>query len=185
MCDIQYLALLFCRTAPRAAEDLECVIFSTWLCSSVEQHLEQQKQEKNQKRARELSDLVVYFQSTTFDTYGKKNISQFVLFQSTRGGDVAQSAGRRIGCICCCYFCPISFFIWFFVCLFCLYPEGRPVMSDVSPHVWNLRAVIGFHITIFSLVLLPSPVTLSVLSFFLPAGPFSDFFSRKLFNIFS
>ena len=34
-------------------------------------------------------------------------------------------------------------------------------MSDVSPLVWNLRAVIEFHFAISSLVLLPSPVTLS------------------------
>ena len=33
------------------------------------------------------------------------------------------------------------------------------------PPVWNLRAVICFHFAISSLVLLPSPVTLSVLSF--------------------
>ena len=33
------------------------------------------------------------------------------------------------------------------------------------PPVWSLRAVIWFHFAIFSLVLLPSPVTLSVLSF--------------------
>ena len=34
------------------------------------------------------------------------------------------------------------------------------------PLVWNLRAVIWFHFTISSLVLLPSPITFSVLSFF-------------------
>ena len=51
-------------------------------------------------------------------------------------------------------------------------------MSDVPPlhptptPLWNLRAVICFHFTISALVLLPSPVTLSVLSsfFLLPAG---------------
>ena len=48
-------------------------------------------------------------------------------------------------------------------------------MIDVSlppTPVWNLRAVICFHFTISSIVLLPSPVTLSVLSsfFLLPAG---------------
>ena len=43
------------------------------------------------------------------------------------------------------------------------------------PPVWNLRAVIWFHFAISSLVPLPSPPTLSVLSFFLLllAGPFS------------
>ena len=46
-----------------------------------------------------------------------------------------------------------------------LTPEGRPVVSGVSPAVWNLRAVIWFHFAISSLVLLASPVTLSILSF--------------------
>ena len=32
--------------------------------------------------------------------------------------------------------------------------------------VWNLRTVISFHFTLSSLVFLPSPITLSVLSFF-------------------
>ena len=36
----------------------------------------------------------------------------------------------------------------------------------MSPPVWNLRAVIWFHFAISSLVLLPSPVTLSVFFFF-------------------
>ena len=48
-----------------------------------------------------------------------------------------------------------------------------------SPPVWNLWAVIWFHFTISSLVLLPSLVTLSVWSFFLPASPFSQTFSRN------
>ena len=54
--------------------------------------------------------------------------------------------------------------------------EGRPGMSESSPAVWNLRAVIWFHFTIFSLVLLPTPIFLRVLSFFLPTGPFSWLF---------
>ena len=53
------------------------------------------------------------------------------------------------------------------------------------PFVWNLRNVIWFHFTISSLVLQPSPITLFVLSFFLPAGPFSWTFSRKFFHYFS
>ena len=52
------------------------------------------------------------------------------------------------------------------------------------PPVWNLRAVIWFHFTTSSLVLLSSPITLSVLFFFLPAGPFSWTLSREFFNIF-
>ena len=45
------------------------------------------------------------------------------------------------------------------------FPEGRPGMSDDSPPVWNLRAVIWFNFAVSSLVLLPSPVTLFNLSF--------------------
>ena len=41
--------------------------------------------------------------------------------------------------------------------------EARDVWC--LPPVWNLRAVIWFHFAISTLVLLPSPVTLSVLSF--------------------
>ena len=50
--------------------------------------------------------------------------------------------------------------------------------------VWNLRAVIWFYFTISSLVLLSSPIALSVLSFFLPAGPFSWPFSQEKFSVF-
>ena len=54
------------------------------------------------------------------------------------------------------------------------------------PPVWNLRAVVGFHLTTSSLVLLSSPVNLSVLPFFfcLPAGPFSWILS-ECFQYFS
>ena len=47
------------------------------------------------------------------------------------------------------------------------------------PPAWKLRAVIWFHFTIASLVLLPSPITLSVWSFFLPPDPFSWLFSPE------
>ena len=61
--------------------------------------------------------------------------------------------------------------------------EGRPGMSDVSP----LSEISGmsFASTLLSplLFFLPSPVTLSVWSFFLPAGQFSWTFSIKLFNV--
>ena len=63
-------------------------------------------------------------------------------------------------------------------------PEGRPGMSDVSPPVWNLRAVIWFHFAISSLVLLPSPVTLSVLSFS-ACWPFLLNFYQKILQYFS
>ena len=52
------------------------------------------------------------------------------------------------------------------------------------PTVWNLRAVIWFHFAISSLVLLPSPVTLSVY-LFLPAGPFFWTFFQKSVQYFS
>jgi len=46
-------------------------------------------------------------------------------------------------------------------------PEGRPGMFDCLPPVWNLRAVIWFSFPIpFCFVFLPSPLALSVLSFF-------------------
>ena len=63
-------------------------------------------------------------------------------------------------------------------------PEGRPGMSDVSPTVWTLRAVIWFHFAISSLVLLPSPVTLSVLSFSVSWSFLLNFF-QKIFQYFS
>ena len=66
----------------------------------------------------------------------------------------------------------------------CMSPEGRPGMSDVSPPVWNLRAVIWFHFAISSLVLLPSPVTLSVLSFS-ACWPFLLNFFQKILQYFS
>ena len=47
-------------------------------------------------------------------------------------------------------------------------PDGRSWTSNVFPLVQNLRAVIWFHFTISSLVLLPTPIALSVLFFFFP-----------------
>ena len=63
-------------------------------------------------------------------------------------------------------------------------PEGRPGMSYVSPSVWNLRAVIWFYFAISSLVLLPSPVTLSVLAFS-ACWPFLLNFFQKILQYFS
>ena len=63
-------------------------------------------------------------------------------------------------------------------------PEERLGMSDVCPLVWNLRAVIWFHFTISSLVLLPSPITLSVLSFFCLLVHFPELFPENSSNIF-
>ena len=54
----------------------------------------------------------------------------------------------------------------------------------MSPPVWNLRAVIWFHFAISSLVLLPSPVTLSVLSFS-ACWPFLLNFFKKILQYFS
>ena len=45
-------------------------------------------------------------------------------------------------------------------------PKGWPGMSDVPSLVWNLRAVILFPFPLSSLIFLPSPLALSVLSFF-------------------
>ena len=52
------------------------------------------------------------------------------------------------------------------------------------PPVWNLRAVIWFHFAISSYVFLPSPVTLSVLSFF-ACWPFLLNFFWKILQYFS
>ena len=52
------------------------------------------------------------------------------------------------------------------------------------PPVWNLRAVIWFQFAISSLVLLPSPVTLSVLSFS-ACWPFLVNFFQKILQYFS
>ena len=52
-------------------------------------------------------------------------------------------------------------------------PKGGRGWCPSPLPVWDLRAVIWFHFTISCLVLLPSDVTLSVLSFFSAAGPFS------------
>ena len=61
------------------------------------------------------------------------------------------------------------------ISLHSVFPEGRPEISDVSPPVWNLWAVNLiplFYIYISSLVLLPCPVAISVLSVS-ALGPFS------------
>ena len=68
--------------------------------------------------------------------------------------------------------------------LLTLSPEGRPGMSDVFPPVWNLRAIIWFQFAISCLVLLPSPVTLSVLSFS-ACWPFLLNFFQKILQYFS
>ena len=52
------------------------------------------------------------------------------------------------------------------------------------PPVWNLRAVIWFHFAISSLVLLPSPVTLSVLPFS-ACWPFLLNYFQKILQNFS
>ena len=62
-------------------------------------------------------------------------------------------------------------------------PKGMPGMSDVSPPVWNLWAVIWFHFAISSLVFLPSSVTLCLIFFCLLVHS-CEFFPRKFFNIF-
>ena len=60
-------------------------------------------------------------------------------------------------------------------------PQPRWEAGDVwcLPPVWNIRAVIWFHSAISPLVLLPSPVTLSVLSFS-ACWPFLLNFSQKI-----
>ena len=78
------------------------------------------------------------------------------------------------------------FFVCLFVCLFFHKFHPRREAGDVwcLPPVWNLRAVIWFHFAISSLVLLPSPVTLSVLSFS-ACWPFFLNFFQKILQYFS
>ena len=85
------------------------------------------------------------------------------------------------------YMCHVTLCLYFyFLCLLSPPKGGRGYLTGISdappPTAWNLRAVVWFHFTISSLVLLPSPATLSVLSFFwlLAHSPFS----RKFFIIF-
>ncbi len=67
-------------------------------------------------------------------------------------------------------------------CSWCPQREAGDVWC--LPPVWNLRAVIWFHFAIFSLVLLPSPVTLSVLSFS-ACWPFLLNFFQKILQYFT
>ena len=52
------------------------------------------------------------------------------------------------------------------------------------PPVWNLRAVIWFHLSICSLVILPSPVAHSVFSFFLLLAQSPAYFSEMAVHFF-
>ena len=85
-----------------------------------------------------------------------------------------------------CLFLPFqSIHLHFFQNLSQFFPPRREA-GDVwcLPPVWNLRAVIWFHFAISSLVLLPSPVTLSVLSFS-ACWPFLLNFFQKILQYFS
>ena len=57
---------------------------------------------------------------------------------------------------------------------------SSPGMSNVSHPVWDLRAVIWFHFAIASLVLLPSPIALSILYFSACWSFFLNFFQKNL-----
>ena len=66
----------------------------------------------------------------------------------------------------------------------CASPQREAGDVWCLPLVWNLRAVIWFHFAISSLVLLPSPVTLSFLSFS-ACWPFLLNFFQKILQYFS
>ena len=68
--------------------------------------------------------------------------------------------------------------------LLCEHPRREAGDVWCLPPVWNLRAVIWLHFAISSLVLLPSPVTLSVLSFS-ACWPFILNFFQKILQYFS
>ena len=80
-------------------------------------------------------------------------------------------------------FCVLT--VWWCVFILCLCRLPRREAGDVwcLPPVWNLRAVIWFHFAVSSLVLLPSPVTLSILSFS-ACWSFLWAFPRKFFSVF-
>ena len=61
--------------------------------------------------------------------------------------------------------------------------EGRDAWC-LSP-VWNLRAIVWFHSSLSSLVCLPTPVALSVLSFFPLMAHSSDFLQELRYSLFS
>ena len=73
-----------------------------------------------------------------------------------------------------------------------LFPRREAGDVWCLPPVWNLRAVVWFHFTVSSLVLLPNPVTVSVLFLFCFLVCFSAYwrtlltfcFTRNFFNIF-
>ena len=67
------------------------------------------------------------------------------------------------------------------MCSSCICSLG---MSDVYPPVWNLRVVIWFPFPISSFAFLPSPLALSLLSFFILWSILLGFFPRKLSNIY-
>ena len=68
--------------------------------------------------------------------------------------------------------------------LLCIWPPKGGWGCLMSPPVWNVRAVIWFHFAISCLSLLPSPVTLSVLSFS-ACWPFLLNFFQKILQYFS
>ena len=62
--------------------------------------------------------------------------------------------------------------------------EGRLGMSDALVPVWNLRVVTWFLFHVSSLVFLPGPLALSVLSFFCQWSILLCFFLQKILNFF-
>ena len=100
-----------------------------------------------------------------------------------------------------CTACPICMYILPYFMYIQPYLHVHPALSSCTffpvfipgreagdvwclPPVWNLRAVIWFHYAISSLVLLPSPVTLSVL-LFSACWPFLLNFFQKILQYFS
>ena len=56
---------------------------------------------------------------------------------------------------------------------FCLSARRETGLFWCLPYVWNLRAVIWFHLSVSSLILVPGPVAHSVFSFLSDFGPVS------------
>ena len=122
-------------------------------------------------------------------------------FRKGGGWEGAGKAGRGEGALCC-----VRWYQWYITWPLrhlgwqnllqllhnCITPTRLPPHAprreagDVwcLPPVWNLRAAIWFSSAISSLVLLPSPVTLSVLSFS-ACWPFLLNFFQKILQYFS
>ena len=91
------------------------------------------------------------------------SVNLYLVMDFHPGGDLLSLLSRYW--VHCNYCLHIPMFMEAFSLLSLPPPQREAGDVWCLPPVWNLRAVIWFHFAISSLVLLPSPVTLSVLLF--------------------